>query len=388
MVEEVKYRCINPECARTAPRALAFCPYCGTEQKAKKPSPTPAPSMPPVATPSPQPTPSPTPTATPAATPAPTTTPAPSVTPVPTATPRVTPTTTPIPPAAPTPPKRFKLRHWFALAVVLFVIWLLFKTPSKVNFDEQVAQAISLSSDCKLSQARTILADLKDEKASSEQLKKVSKAIEQATPGCEKKQQKAKAWRETKAAIDSALQKGAADKATSVLNAFTKRWGTDSDTQEQKAAIELHIAEDSVEKAETCLLHGDLACTELRLNAAERRKQPELALRINNLRKQLQQLKLEQGNSAPRSEPPAPTQTNAAASAPAQNARKLIQNAERDMAQGNYKSAADKMEVCISFIDPGNNECKQLKQKAERINKKMMDCVASGGEWSNERCQN
>ncbi len=288
-----------------------------------------------------------------------------------------------------------RLRYWLLFIALAFGIWQITKSPSKEQHTEKLEQALALSADCQLTKARAELNELKADKASAEQIKQLSTAIERAAPSCEKKRQREKAWQTAKTAIDNALQENSAPKANTALNTFTRRWGEDKATQEQKEAIELYQARALVDMAETCIIRIDLACAEQRLTGAERRRQPTLELRIRNLREQLQQLKdaqvAERTKPAPTLEQ-APTPTPAQKTVPAvnssQGARKLLNNAERDIAQSNYKGAIDKMDVCIGIVDPGNADCQQLKQRAERLNKSMLACVASGAEWANDRCQN
>ncbi|MDL2356794.1 MAG: hypothetical protein QFF03_16205 [Pseudomonadota bacterium] len=71
----------------------------------------------------------------------------------------------------------------------------------------------------------------------------------------------------------------------------------------------------------------------------------------------------------------------------AQSARNLIADARAALAQGNYKAAADKMEVCAAMVDPDNRECSALKAKAERLQGELQRCLADGREWIGERCQ-
>lgn len=87
--------------------------------------------------------------------------------------------------------------------------------------------------------------------------------------------------------------------------------------------------------------------------------------------------------SAP-SSTPAP---KAPASAQSESARNLIANARQALTLGNYKLAADKMEVCLAMVDAGNRECSALKTKANRLQGEMQRCLGDGREWIGERCQ-
>ena len=80
-----------------------------------------------------------------------------------------------------------------------------------------------------------------------------------------------------------------------------------------------------------------------------------------------------------RSPPPSPS--------PFQSARNLIADARRALVLGNYRAAADKMEVCATMVDPDNPECRVLKGRADRLLGEMQRCVAAGREWISDGCQ-
>jgi hypothetical protein len=44
--------------------------------------------------------------------------------------------------------------------------------------------------------------------------------------------------------------------------------------------------------------------------------------------------------------------------------RNLLAAAKRDLAWGNQQAAADKMEVCLTMVDPANRDCAALREKA------------------------
>jgi hypothetical protein len=84
---------------------------------------------------------------------------------------------------------------------------------------------------------------------------------------------------------------------------------------------------------------------------------------------------------------PAPKSGRPLASQQAESARNLIADARQALAQGNYKSASDKMETCLAMVDAGSRECGALKAKANRLQGEMQRCLADGREWIGERCQ-
>jgi hypothetical protein len=82
--------------------------------------------------------------------------------------------------------------------------------------------------------------------------------------------------------------------------------------------------------------------------------------------------------------------TGAAPSAGASSsssARRLLAEARSDFARGDYRAAADKMEVCVTMVDADTKECGAFKAKAERYDAEQRRCLARGAEWVGERCQ-
>jgi hypothetical protein len=234
--DEVIYRCIHAACARTLPRRVNFCPYCGTGQHADldKPGhapvraipvpPAPVPPAPPLPVPLPPPPPVPPPAPPPpvAAAPAP---------PPVQAAPRAG--------LAAPPPRREPLRlRWWALAfALLWGIWITAK-PTAKKIDARIDQAIALSKECKSGEAQAELIALRSSKATPEQLLRLQQAINAEAPLCDKRQKRGKAWSETQAAVDAALNSTAPDKAKARLAAFVKQWGADKDTRELARKIE------------------------------------------------------------------------------------------------------------------------------------------------------
>ncbi|MDQ1829457.1 hypothetical protein [Massilia scottii] len=69
-----------------------------------------------------------------------------------------------------------------------------------------------------------------------------------------------------------------------------------------------------------------------------------------------------------------------------QSARNLIAEAERQIAQGDYRAAAAKLETCIAMVEGGSRECAAFKKYANRLLREMENCVAAGRYWANGRC--
>ncbi len=84
---------------------------------------------------------------------------------------------------------------------------------------------------------------------------------------------------------------------------------------------------------------------------------------------------------------PSARSTARAAGAQAQSVRNLIGDARAALARGDYRGAADKMEVCIAMVDASTRDCSELKARAERLDGQLQRCLADGGEWVGARCQ-
>jgi hypothetical protein len=426
------FRCINGACGRTFPRAVRFCPYCGTGQAAPAQRAAPAtasvPAPPPVTPPAPVPPQPPAPAPQP---PAPAHPPGPAPAPPP-ARPPASPPVAPPPAARPGPaaqgyqqpqptvgvprppggiqggPAQPPLRKpvgkgtWFLVGLLLVAIWFLVKPddPSK-KLDDRVDDAIALTESCRIGDARAALAELRGDKASAAQLGRLQKAISSTAPACEKKTQRAKAWKDAKAALESALSANALDKASTRLSAFVKRWSEDDDTRAMRERIDARRAEKLLDDANVCLEKKDRACAEAKLDAAEKLRRPESRPRIEALREALSRM-LEstllegQGGqasqAAPGSYPPplaatpprmatAPVRT--ALANPAE-ARQLQAQAEREIGQGNYRSAIGLAGQCATL---GSPECAALRDRATHLERELHACMQAGREWVGERCE-
>lgn len=300
MQNETLYRCIQPGCARTWPRRVNFCPYCGTAQGADVArGDAAAHRVPPAAQETAAPAPvAPAPggsgirlgkagredaaapprasaatTAAPAAAaalaqaqgavngagaamgrpPGPAA-PAAAAPPAPAAKPRVTQPVTPASPprpgvgsgagsrtgpAADAPPKRqpVRLRWWLLALALLWVVWLV-ANPAKRRIEKQMDKAIALATACKPREAQSELIALRATKATPEQLQQVQQALNEAAGECTRKRQRDKAWREAKAAVESALASSSVERARTRLRTFTRRWGEDAASRDLKAKID------------------------------------------------------------------------------------------------------------------------------------------------------
>ena len=76
-----------------------------------------------------------------------------------------------------------------------------------------------------------------------------------------------------------------------------------------------------------------------------------------------------------------------AGAAQSQSVRNLLADGRSAFARGDYRAAADKMEVCVTMVDADTKECAALKARAERYDGERRRCLARAGDWVGERCQ-
>lgn len=328
--DQVIYRCIHAACARPLPRKVNFCPYCGTGQHdgvinhmhVARPVQAAYVAPPEAAAPAPAP-------AAPAA-PAARAAQAPSPPPAAAAPAAAKPAARAAPTASPPRREPVRLRYWLLALGALWLIWIYAK-PSSSRIESRIESAILATEECRFNDAQSELIALRMTKATPEQLKRLQSAINAAAPGCEKKKQRAKAWTDTVAAVDAALVAGDTAKAQASLAKFTRRWDDDAETRKLGEKI-------SAQKA------------------AEPRPVP------------------------------VPDVPQRSSSQSAQSVRNLIDEAERAIKAGNYKSASDKLETCITMVDAGNRECASFKVHADKLQRDLERCLSGGGEWYNDRC--
>lgn len=343
--DQVIYRCIHAACARPLPRKVNFCPFCGTGQHDGVVNPfhvarpVQAEYREAVAA-----------SAVPAA---PVTVPVPPEPVIAKAEAPVTPAPAAAPPAVPVrkqaaaaPPRRepVRMRYWLIAIMSLWLIWI-YARPSTNKIEARIASATLASQECRFNDAQSELIALRMTKATKEQLARLQSAINAAYPGCEKKKLRVKAWSDTTAAIEVALAAGDFAKAQARLAQFTRRYDEDDETGKLKEKI-----------------------------AAQRAAAPPAPPPFERM-----------GTAAPEPEPPA-ERVAVPRSQTAQSVRNLITEAERALAAGNYKSASDKLETCITMVDAGNRECAAFKVHADRMQREQSRCLAGGREWIGDRC--
>ena len=224
------------------------------------------------------------------------------------------------------------MRYWLLALAALWGIWMVTK-PDQAKIDARIDKALALTRECKLGEAQGELIALRTGKAGAEQLQRVQSAINQASPACEKKRVRAKAWSDTKSAVDKALDSDDIAKAQARLAQFTKRYGEDDDTR-------------------------------------------ALRDRIGVVR-----------DIPPRPAMPVPAAPSGALARNAMSARRLIDEAERDIQAGNYQLASDKMQTCITMVESGTRECASFKVYADRLQSDLRRCLGSGREWIDHHCQ-
>ena len=61
------------------------------------------------------------------------------------------------------------------------------------------------------------------------------------------------------------------------------------------------------------------------------------------------------------------TASSSASQSQSQSVRNLLVDARASVARGDYRAAADKMEVCVAMVDANTRECSELKARAERL---------------------
>lgn len=240
------------------------------------------------------------------------------------------------------PPKRepVRLRWWLVALASLWVIWL-YARPSPNKIEARIERATVASAECRLNDAQSELIALRMTRASPQQLASLQATINAASGSCAKKKQRTKAWEETTTAVENALTSDDFARAQSRLSQFTKRWNEDADTDRLKEKIARQRA------------------------AAPPPPAPDPV------------------------PPPAPVVSPVMppASQQAQSVRNLIDEAERALAAGNYRAASDKLEVCMTMVDPGNRECAAFKVHADRMQREQRRCTLEGRQWSEDRCR-
>lgn len=233
------------------------------------------------------------------------------------------------------PPKRkpVRLRYWLIALLSLWLIWLYAK-PSTRNVDAKIASAIAASEECRLNDAQSALIELRMTKASQQQIERVQSAVNAASNTCGKKQARVKAWTDTTTAVDSALLAGDYAKAQARLSQFTRKYNEDGETRKLKERI-----------------------------AKQRAAAAPLEVPVERV----EQVEISAGQRS-------------------QSVRNLINEAERALQTGNYKTASDKLETCMTMVDAGNRECAAFKVHADRLLRDMQACLGRGRDWYEDRC--
>ncbi len=143
------------------------------------------------------------------------------------------------PPIPARPPQRrpVQLRWWILALAILAGVWLLAR-PSPKKIERQIDHAVALAKECKGNEAQAELIALRGSRATPAQLEQLQKTLNEQSAICTKRRLRNKAWLDTSAAADAALDAGSSDKARTRLQGFIRRWGEDGKTRELKARID------------------------------------------------------------------------------------------------------------------------------------------------------
>lgn len=261
-MEQTTHRCINIACGRAFPRAVAYCPWCGTAQQAVAPG---APGLDKWVAPAAAVTPdlpahagvpaaAPSATATPAAgTPAASTPAAgrpaagmPAAGTPPTALPPPVPPNRPAVPPKPLPPapaprtaaahraaparKPIRLRWWLAALALLWLAWMLTK-PLDARIERRMKEAIALAQECKPREAQDELIELRGTRASPAQLRQVQEGLNAAAAACKRAERRRTDWQMTETAVERLMRNNSQAQARTRLSTFTRRWGENDETR-------------------------------------------------------------------------------------------------------------------------------------------------------------
>ena len=139
---------------------------------------------------------------------------------------------------APAPLKRergpVKLRWWIGLLAIVLGLWMWDK-PRKI--EARVDRALALGAECKLNEAQAELIELRSTRATPEQLQRLQQGLNKASSDCERKQQRARAWRDTVVEVERAIDDATFIRAQQRLQGFVRKWGEDGDTRSLKEKI-------------------------------------------------------------------------------------------------------------------------------------------------------
>lgn len=120
------------------------------------------------------------------------------------------------------------MRWWIGLLAIVLGLWVWDK-PRKV--EARVDRALALGAECKLNEAQAELIELRSTRATPEQLQRLQSGLNKSSADCERKHQRAKAWRDTVAAVDRAIDDATFITAQQRLQGFVRKWGEDGDTR-------------------------------------------------------------------------------------------------------------------------------------------------------------
>jgi hypothetical protein len=145
----------------------------------------------------------------------------------------------PIPPRPAAPGRKpIRLRWWLLMLLVLWGVWLLAGPNSSRKIEQRIAHASALAEACKAKEAQDELIALRKTRATPAQLERLQTSLNEGAAACTRKRQKDRAWNEASAAAESALADGNPERASSRLQAYTRRYGDDARARALRQRIE------------------------------------------------------------------------------------------------------------------------------------------------------
>ena len=87
------------------------------------------------------------------------------------------------------------------------------------------------------SPAQAELIELRSTRATEEQLRRLQQGLNKASADCERKHERAKAWRDTVVAVEGAIDDASFIRAQQRLQGFVRKYGEDGDTRSLKDKI-------------------------------------------------------------------------------------------------------------------------------------------------------
>ncbi|UUZ52850.1 hypothetical protein LP419_27275 [Massilia sp. H-1] len=237
------------------------------------------------------------------------------------------------------PPKRepIRLRWWLVALASLWAIWL-YARPSPNKIEARIERATLASAECRLNDAQSELIALRMTRATPQQLASLQATINAASVSCARKKQRVKAWEETTVAVENAL--------------------SSNDFACTNAPVAIYPA---LERGRRHSAPEGQDRQTARGRAAAGRS--SAAMRARSSRRSRHRRRSRRSRCVTSSTRPSA------------------------LAAGNYRAASDKLEVCVTMVDPGNRECAAFKVHADRMQREQRRCFLDGRQWAGDRCR-